>query len=434
MPDVKNESDERRQALLTDDLGREAQEAVDAVAEAILTMSRDESLSSEAARFLAVPSLTTGFGGPALLCAHLELRRPGQDFGDAAVDLTNRALDVVAEHPLGPSFYDGFTGVAWLTDHLQGLLFDSRDATISKEVDAALLQVLSQEPWTGEYDVSRGLVGLGVYALDRLPEPTAVRCLDRVVQGLEETAEERSRGLGWYTPPRPLPDGRPDPDEPGYYDLGVAHGLAGVIGFLGSARLRCSRPATLVRIDRLLDGAVRFLQSCRLEPEAPASFPSIHIPGRETAPSRAAWCQGDAGIAATLLLAARATERDDWRAEALDVARKAAQRGKEGSWVVDAGLCHGAAGLGHLFHRFFQCTGEEPFAEAAKRWFREALSMRRPGQGVGGFSAWSRDSEGQVHWRRDPGFLTGASGVALALLAALGDSEPGWDRLLLLPR
>jgi len=32
----------------------------------------------------------------------------------------------------------------------------------------------------------------------------------------------------------------------------------------------------------------------------------------------------------------------------------------------------------------------------------------------------------------DAGFLTGAAGVGLALLAATGDREPTWDRFLLL--
>jgi hypothetical protein len=36
-----------------------------------------------------------------------------------------------------------------------------------------------------------------------------------------------------------------------------------------------------------------------------------------------------------------------------------------------------------------------------------------------------------VTWIADPGLLTGASGIALALLAATTDMEPAWDRMLL---
>ena len=34
-------------------------------------------------------------------------------------------------------------------------------------------------------------------------------------------------------------------------------------------------------------------------------------------------------------------------------------------------------------------------------------------------------------WRDEPGFLTGAAGIGLALLAALFPVEPAWDRVLL---
>jgi class I lanthipeptide synthase len=56
--------------------------------------------------------------------------------------------------------------------------------------------------------------------------------------------------------------------------------------------------------------------------------------------------------------------------------------------------------------------------------------MRRPGYGIGGFSALSAKADGR-YWEGDRGLLTGASGIALALLAATTSIEPAWDRMLL---
>ena len=53
----------------------------------------------------------------------------------------------------------------------------------------------------------------------------------------------------------------------------------------------------------------------------------------------------------------------------------AAKRPRGFSGVVDAGLCHGAAGLGHVFNRLFQATGEQRLALAAREWFSVALDM-----------------------------------------------------------
>lgn len=447
-PDLPNDPELSWPSLLTGSSRQRAQSAVEAIADGCVELAHraskalqatPESLTRgpEAVRLMAVPSLGTGFGGPALFLAGFEQRRPDRGFGEAAVRLSNAVFDAVLESPPGLSLFDGLPGVAWVGNQVQRLLFGSDDAALAEEVDSVLLRVLDQGPWNGPYDLSRGLVGLGLYALDRLPEPGAARCLGRVLDHLEERAAPQDDGLAWYTPPRRLPDGG---EDVGYYDLGVAHGLAGVIGFLATARLHVkAQPAgepSLDRIDRrtdrLLEGAVRFLLGRRLPPEAPSSFPSVVVPEMEPGSSRAAWCQGDEGMAAALFLAAEAVQREDWRREALDVARRAARREEEGSGVVDAGLCHGAAGLGHLHHRFFRYTGEDLFAEAARRWFDRALSLRREGEGVGGFAAWTRRADGEVHWRQDPGFLLGAAGVGLALLAALGGPEPVWDRVLLL--
>jgi hypothetical protein len=138
-------------------------------------------------------------------------------------------------------------------------------------------------------------------------------------------------------------------------------------------------------------------------------------------------------VALALLSAAHAVGRSDWEEEALEIARMAARRPFESSVVFDACLCHGAAGAGHLFHRFFQATGEEVFHEAARTWYERALAFRQPEQGIGGFRYHTSDPDrpGVSTWHDKAGFLEGAAGIALALLAAIADLEPSWDACLL---
>ena len=69
--------------------------------------------------------------------------------------------------------------------------------------------------------------------------------------------------------------------------------------------------------------------------------------------------------------------------------------------------------------------------KAARTWAERALAMRRPGEGIGGFLALVPDARLERGWNSDPGFLTGAAGVGLALLAAASPVEPAWDRALL---
>ncbi|MES1210968.1 MAG: lanthionine synthetase LanC family protein, partial [Acidobacteriota bacterium] len=147
--------------------------------------------------------------------------------------------------------------------------------------------------------------------------------------------------------------------------------------------------------------------------------------------SRLAWCYGDPGIAAALLVAARAAGEPAWEDKALEVARGAARRPPEQSFVRDAGVCHGAAGLAHLFNRFWQASGEEIFRDAALHWIERTLEFRVPGEGIAGFSAWHAMSGPNGQWAAEPGLLEGATGIALVLLAAISTVEPEWDRILL---
>ena len=82
-------------------------------------------------------------------------------------------------------------------------------------------------------------------------------------------------------------------------------------------------------------------------------------------------------------------------------------------------------------------------ADAARLWIERTLDYQREGRemgrGIAGFPAYRPDgapedrAEGEAPkfvWDDDPGFLTGAAGVGLALLAATSDVEPAWDRVL----
>jgi hypothetical protein len=169
----------------------------------------------------------------------------------------------------------------------------------------------------------------------------------------------------------------------------------------------------------------------RQGPESPFCFSHFYFPGVEATPSRLAWCYGDLGMAATLLVAARGAGEPAWESTAVELALAAAERPVELARVFDAGLCHGAGGVAHLFNRIHQATGEERLGEAARFWYERTLELRQPGLGVGGFRAWSADVAGVQDWRDDPGLLEGATGVALALLAAVSAVEPEWDRALL---
>ena len=375
------------------------------------------------------PSLAEGCAGLALLYAYCGEAEPGDDDQEIAAQFLSRAIKLMGEMNLGPELYDGFTGVAWATAHLlRERLFDEDDDDPNKAIDDALFNYLSQSPWGDDYDLIGGLAGIGLYALERLPRASAVACLELIVERLAETAEHSAEGVAWFTRPDLLPEWQRELCPNGYYNLGLAHGVPGVIALLGGA---CAAGVAVERARPLLDGAVTWLLRQKFRSSAQSSFPHWTGHGFDESECRLAWCYGDAGVAASLLVAARCVNEPEWEREALSVARRAAKRKLKSAGVKDAGLCHGAAGLGHLFNRLFQATGETVFLEAARYWFERTLAMRRARRGICGFSAYRVESDGKEYWEDKAGILEGAAGIALALLAAVTDIEPSWDRMLL---
>ncbi|HYG65764.1 MAG TPA: lanthionine synthetase C family protein [Thermoanaerobaculia bacterium] len=384
-------------------------------------------------------TLASGSAGKALLYAYLAfdqeargtdgLRLDG-DPGEIALDLLDRSSEAVAEVPMTDSLYSGFPGIAWVNDHLAGRLFAAGDdaEAANAEVDEALLSVLERDPWPGEYDLINGLVGLGIYALEGLPRPTAARCLERVVERLSGLAERSAEGATWFSPVQSIPVYQREDYPEGLYNLGASHGVAGIVGVLGAA---CGAGVATGSARPLLDETVRWLLAHRQGPESLCSFSHFFYPGMEPGLSRLAWCYGDLGVAATLLVAARGTGEAAWERTALDIAAHAAERPDDLGRVMDAGLCHGAAGVAHLFNRMARMTGDERLVRAARHWYGRALEFHQPGEGVGGFRSWSSGADGQQDWREDPGFLEGAAGIGLALLGAISPVDPEWDRVLM---
>jgi lantibiotic biosynthesis protein len=373
--------------------------------------------------------LNTGVPSRILLLAYLARTGVMPEARGQAAQLFDRAVRALPRTHLEPWLLKGFTGLAWLNQHLAALEIGS--AYGNGDIDRALLRLLARR-WNGHFDLLYGLVGLGIYGLERLPRPEAREIVVRVVDQLDRQAERRKGFVTWLTPPGEIAF-----TPRGSYSLGMAHGVPAVIGFLARAH---EAGVARRRVRALVDGAVASLRAQRLPLGSGSSFPPWTYPGGAPGPSRAAWCYGDPCIAAALYRAGQALGRPGWTRAALFLMRRTATRSQASSGVRDATLCHGAVGLAHQLNRFWQTTGDQRFANTARRWYRRALDYRRRGRGVAGFERFGMlhaiaeptGGAGRARWSADPGFLTGAAGIGLALLAAATPVEPAWDRLLLL--
>jgi hypothetical protein len=278
---------------------------------------------------------------------------------------------------------------AWTVAHLA-------DGDVCADFDELVRSALRE--WNGTYDLLGGLVGFGVYALERQSEPLARGVLDE----LERRVVERGGGLAWFTQREIVPVSQRTLAPHGYWNLGLAHGIPGVVALLA----RFVRDGVDVSRSRaLLAGGVRYLLGVERGRDGYPYWEADVGETRTTA--RIGWCYGDLGVALALLAAGIHASEPMWRAAGLALARSCASRGLE---FDDASFCHGAAGNAHIFDCMARATGDEVLAAASQTWLARALTA-------------STDE--------DTSLIGGSAGIALVLHARISETVPAWDRRLL---
>ncbi len=406
-------------ALLTGPARDRAVDAAIAIGDA-LSAARPPAGSPDAA-----PVLHRTLGAVLFFTALGESTRDRADT-DAAVALLDDAIDRVAELDQPRiGLFDAPVGLGWVDAVVRPRLGgDGQDG--ETDVDLFLSTVLGQERWPWPVDLTHGLAGLGTYSLARLPHERAVQNLGRIVTHLASVAEEDDAGLAWrFVPP---PDGTFEFNEhrpEGNVNLGFAHGMPGIVAFLAAA----DRAGVAGARDRLAP-AVRGVAAPPLPPGAAAAVPRVGGPGRPAKGTRLAWCYGDPGVAVALVAAGRALGDPDVVDLARDLASGCAAQSPDS--VVDATLCHGSAGLGHLFNRLGHSLGDERVLALARHWFDVTLDRHLPGLTLVDRARAKELLATDDAVAVDPGYglLFGAAGVGLALLAAVSDEEPWWDAVL----
>ena len=358
-----------------------------------------------------------------LLCSYLAAAGTALPGGADVEDLFDTAISSLpADLPSG--MFNGLTSIGWTIQHCVQLLGPS-DADASEtqdpleQLEQLVLARLRAERWTQSYDLVDGLVGIGVYFLERLPSAPACEGLSRVVGHLETLATTDATGTTWHTPARLLPPNQREGCPEGHYNLGVAHGVPGIVYLLSEAIVAGVETS---RAKELLAGAVTWLLRQKRPAEIEQScYP--HWTGCDAPPRfrHPAWCYGDFGIAAVL---AHVGDRLAWP-HVSDAAEALIERSLTRLPVpAEATLCHGALGVAHVCNRLYQASASATYKAAARFYYESGLSMltRSEPEVVRG------RHEGTLSTR----FLQGAVGVALGLLAASEPVEPQWDRRLLL--
>ena len=177
-----------------------------------------------------------------------------------------RIADIAAGAMQNPNdffFMSGLTGVVWTIEQVAHLLGDEDDEDPHEAIDEAVAELLVAKNL--RFELMKGVAGLGIYALERGPRPSAIRCVELAVEALAASAERTPVGATWFMPIAQLPPSELALFPNGCHSLGTVHGVLGPIAVLAGA---CERGIATATARPLLDEAVAWLwDQRRRDPE-----------------------------------------------------------------------------------------------------------------------------------------------------------------------
>lgn len=387
-------------------------------------------------------SLSRGHAGTALLFSYLE-RIDGQE-NWALLSHSHIQASVAAIHEaetdLGIGLFAGVSGLALSASLIGG---SDRYLTLRSQLDDFLLPAVSKHiariprrrNWmhTHEFDLVSGITGIGVYLVTRCKDAPLLisprECLDSLIERLLNILSDGSLIPKWSSKPDKILEAFLAKRCPeGLLNIGFAHGLPGALTLATELSRQDNRFLPLVK-----DWSGWLLQLRKELGYWPDIIPISRIKGRrnvDTAnavPARVAWCYGTGGIFHALLQASRRIDDAAMKMDALNYLIEDVSGILKRNLPKEVTLCHGKAGLLQILLRAHNLTSDirlKPLIHDLVHSLLLELSADNPF----GFLDWTPEAG---HASR-PGLLTGASGVALALLSAASNVEPEWDRAMLL--
>lgn len=370
--------------------------------------------------------LLDGKAGVTLLFAYLTKAFPENEmYENITCEYLEELSNALSEVSLPLNMSAGITGIAFVFQHLRnmGLIDLSEDQNLS-ELDEAIGAYTEDVFRDGNWDPLHGLIGLGIYFIERNKETGEKKYLEKVVDQLKELSVIENGNRVWVTP------GYKEYSKDNY-NFGMAHGMPGILSFLAQVYTLDIRTAV---IKELMESCLTYLLSYHNEnSNSYFSFPRCielgHEEGPKALPSRHAWCYGDLCMANTLIHCGQSLGREDWKEMGIDLALKTTTIPFEYSGCEDAPLCHGVLGLAHQYSRLFQVSPKPQFKEAIDYWVKAARDKYfRPEIYPGGYG-YNRyvEAEKKFVLGSSYGLLEGITGIGLINLSLISDIKPDWD-------
>ena len=333
-----------------------------------------------------------------------------------------RLLNQFIEKEKLHTFCSGLSGILYLFEFLRENDYIDMDVSNAQPVlDNYLVSRMKQDIQQRYYDFMHGALGVGLYFLKKGTHPEYIQ---ELIEFLYHTAEKEpdNQIFKWESVVLINEENRST------YNLALSHGISSIIIFLSRV---IESGISDKKIIEMLSCAVNYVLSQKKDSSQFGSCFPNYILINSTNPlskSRLAWCYGDLGIGIALWQAGKAIDKMEWKDKGLEILFQSTKRRHyDESFVMDAGICHGSAGITMIYRRMYLETHRDEFKEVTLYWLNQTLNFSRFEDGLAGYKAFLKDG-----WIPDYSLLTGISGIGLVFMSCLFDDVQTWDEMFLL--
>lgn len=380
------------------------------------------------------PGLASGWSGLALLFEHADRCQPGEGWADEARDALNRAAQSIAAQPnrLPPGLAAGWAGVGFVSNYLSrgGQHYRAWRRELGPRLERSCLDAATkvdgvQAGWEfADFDQISGVAGVIAGLLGKDPPAS----FGSVTRAMTEGTLRQPGQPPWATPTSLLPDSMVNDRYPhGVVNLGLAHGLAGVVAALALALREDAagaggESALTIATDTLVSAVGQYDGTPTLPHLLPLGSAGVH-----ERPGRSAWCYGPPGAAGALSLAGAVLRQPHITRLANDLLVAAVTRPPDIACLGTPTFCHGIGGVLQIAARMAVETVDARVAALVPPLCADLLKFFDPTTEFGFRALGPNGMRGD-----EAGFLNGAAGIGLVLLSISHSPDPGWDRAVLL--
>jgi lantibiotic modifying enzyme len=346
--------------------------------------------------------------------------------------LIDNAFEYISEtSDVKTSYCDGINGILWLTQFLRNNgVIDMEQEDIPAEMIHELSEYsIAQSVVQLNCDLLHGGFGFWAFLLESEDFPEKEKLIRDQLDALNRITLQTVNGCNWKMDPGIFKKNDTDEimvDAASSTHVGLAHGISSILVLLSKTNIQGYFEK---ETEELIHMGLEHVKSLKIkEAGALYLYPTLVLNDQPQQGGRLAWCNGDLSLAHAFWMGWKATQCEDYKMEALQIINNAVKLNKEDAGVMDAGLCHGAAGIAQLFKRFYWETGDVVYARAADEWIAASLEIATYTDGYAGYKTYTSAAYGGPY--PEYGFLSGIAGIGLALLSSLSETPTEWDRVL----